>query len=55
MPSDKPVRGLSHTQEEKPREPDIGQLMASMTPATDTPPDVVAPIVIPYEQTEGTR
>ena len=33
----------------------IEQLMASMTPATDTPPDVVAPIVIPYDQPEGTR
>ena len=33
----------------------IEQLMASMTPATDTPPDVVDPIYIPYEQTEGTR
>ena len=33
----------------------IDELMASMTPATDTPPDVVAPIYIPYEQTEGTR
>lgn len=29
--------------------------MASMTPATDTPPDVVTPIYIPYEQTEATR
>lgn len=36
-------------------EPSIEDLMASMTPATDTPPDVVAPIVIPYEQTEGAR
>lgn len=36
-------------------EPTIEQLMVSMTPATDTPPDVVAPIVIPYEQTEATR
>lgn len=33
----------------------IEELMASMTPATDTPPDVVAPIYIPYEQTEGKR
>ena len=33
----------------------IEQLMASMPPATDTPPDVVAPIVIPYDQPEGTR
>lgn len=33
----------------------IEQLMASMTPATDTPPDVVAPIVVPYDQPEGTR
>lgn len=33
----------------------IEELMASMTPATDTPPDVVTPIYIPYEQTEGTR
>ena len=29
--------------------------MTSMTPATDTPPDVVAPIFIPYEQTEDAR
>lgn len=36
-------------------EPSIEQLMASMTPATDTPPDVVTPIVIPYEQTESAR
>lgn len=36
-------------------EPTIEQLMASMTPATVTPPDVVAPIYIPYEQPEGTR
>jgi len=36
-------------------DPNIEQLMASMTPATDTPPDVVAPIFIPYEQQEGTR
>lgn len=36
-------------------ENNIEQLMESMTPATDTPPDVVAPIYIPYEQTEGTR
>lgn len=28
----------------------IEQLMASMTPATVTPPDVVAPIFIPYEE-----
>ena len=35
-------------------EPTIEQLMASMPPA-DTPPDVVAPIFIPYEQMEGTR
>ncbi len=55
MPSDKPVRGLSHTQEEKQMEPTIEQLMASMTPATDTPPDVVAPIFIPYEQMEDVR
>ena len=33
----------------------IEELMASMTPATDTPPDVVTPIYIPYEQMEGTR
>jgi len=33
----------------------IEQLMASMTPATDTPPDVVVPIFIPYEQQEGAR
>lgn len=33
----------------------IEELMASMTPATDTPPDVVAPIFIPYEQTEASR
>lgn len=33
----------------------IEQLMASMTPATDTPPDVVTPIFIPYEQTEAAR
>lgn len=31
-------------------EPSIEQLMASMTPATDTPPDVVTPIYIPYEE-----
>ena len=55
MPSDKPVRGLPHTQEEKQMEQNIEQLMASMTPATDTPPDVVAPIFIPYEQTEAAR
>ena len=36
-------------------EPTIEQLMASMTPATDTPPNVVDPIYIPYEQTEATR
>ena len=36
-------------------EPSIEQLMASMTPATDTPPDVVTPIYIPYEQTEDAR
>lgn len=36
-------------------EPTIEQLMASMTPATVTPPDVVAPIHIPYEQTEDAR
>lgn len=36
-------------------EPNIEQLMASMTPATDTPSDIVAPIFIPYEQPEGTR
>lgn len=36
-------------------EPTIEQLMASMTPATVTPDDVVAPIFIPYEQTEGMR
>ena len=36
-------------------EPTIEQLMASMTPATVTPDDVVVPIFIPYEQTEGTR
>lgn len=35
--------------------PNIEQLMASMTPATDTPPDIVEPIVIPYEQTEVAR
>lgn len=33
----------------------IEQLLASMTPATDTPPDIVAPIFIPYEQTEASR
>lgn len=33
----------------------IEELMASMTPATDTPPDVVTPIYIPYDQPEGTR
>lgn len=31
-------------------EPTIEQLMASMTPATDTPPDIVDPICIPYEE-----
>ena len=36
-------------------DPNIEELMGSMTPATDTPPDVVAPIFIPYEQTEGAR
>lgn len=36
-------------------DPNIEELMASMTPATDTPPDVVEPIFVPYEQTEGTR
>lgn len=36
-------------------ETNIEELMASMTPATDTPPDVVDPIYIPYEQTEVTR
>lgn len=36
-------------------ENNIEELMASMTPATDTPPDVVTPIYIPYEQTEATR
>lgn len=36
-------------------EPTIEQLMVSMTPASDTPPDVVAPIFIPYEQTEAAR
>nr|DAU75177.1 MAG TPA: hypothetical protein [Caudoviricetes sp.] len=36
-------------------EPNIEELMASMTPATDTPPDIVAPIFIPYEQTESAR
>lgn len=36
-------------------ETNIEELMASMTPATDTPPDVVTPIYIPYEQTEVTR
>lgn len=33
----------------------IEELMVSMTPATVTPPDVVAPIYIPYEQTEDAR
>lgn len=36
-------------------EPTIEQLMASMTPATDTPPDVVAPIFVTYEQMEDAR
>jgi len=36
-------------------EPTIEQLMASMTPATDTPPDVITPIFIPYEQMEDAR
>ena len=36
-------------------EPSIEELMASMTPATDTPPDVVVPIYIPYEQMEAAR
>ena len=36
-------------------EPTIEQLMASMTPATVTPDDVVAPIFIPYEQMEDAR
>lgn len=36
-------------------ETNIEQLMASMTPAKDTPPDVVTPIFIPYEQTEAAR
>ena len=31
-------------------DPNIEELMASMTPATDTPPDIVAPIFIPYEE-----
>lgn len=31
-------------------EPNIEELMASMTPATVTPDDVVAPIFIPYEE-----
>jgi hypothetical protein len=31
-------------------ESNIEELMASMTPATDTPPDVVEPISIPYEE-----
>nr|DAT85830.1 MAG TPA: hypothetical protein [Caudoviricetes sp.] len=31
-------------------EPTIEQLMASMTPATVTPADIVAPIFIPYEE-----
>ena len=33
----------------------IEQLMELMTPATDTPPDVVTPIVFPYEQPEAAR
>lgn len=33
----------------------IEELMASMTPATDTPPDVVAPIYIPYDHEEAAR
>ena len=36
-------------------EPNIEELMASMTPATVTPDDVVAPIFIPYEQPETAR
>ena len=36
-------------------EQNIEELVASMTPATDTPPDVVVPIFIPYEQTEAAR
>lgn len=36
-------------------EPNIEDLMASMTPATVTPDDIVAPIFIPYEQTESAR
>lgn len=28
----------------------IEELMTSMTPATDTPPDVVTPIEFPYEE-----
>lgn len=36
-------------------EQNIEELVASMTPATDTPPDVVAPIFVPYEQTEAAR
>lgn len=31
-------------------EPNIEELMASMTPATDTPPDIADPIYIPYEE-----
>ena len=31
-------------------ETNIEELMASMTPATDTPPDVVTPIEFPYEE-----
>lgn len=31
-------------------EPSIEDLMASMTPATLTPPDIVAPIFVPYEE-----
>ena len=33
----------------------IEELMASMTPATDTPPDVVEPIFVPYEQPGDSR
>lgn len=36
-------------------ETNIEELMASMTPATDTPPDVVTPIVFPYEHPEAAR
>lgn len=31
-------------------EQSIEQLMASMTPATNTPPDIAEPIYIPYEE-----